>query len=152
MRRLIPPLHDAMGKLIPMVDADTRAFNDYLSALGLPRQTEEQEAARRAALQNGLQKAVEVPLTTMRLADACWEPLVQMATHGNFASRSDAEVGAKALEAGIWGAGRNVLINLADVEDEAFTTRTRQEADALTARAAEQFTRVLQALQDRETR
>jgi len=39
MRRLIPPLHTAMGELIPMIDADTDAFNDYLAALGLPKDT-----------------------------------------------------------------------------------------------------------------
>ena len=149
MRRLIPPLHDAMGKLIPMVDADTRAFNDYMTALALPRRTPEEEAVRRAALQKGLQTAVDVPLRTMRLADACWEPLLEMAAHGNFASRSDLEVGAKALEAGIWGAGRNVLINLADIDDEGFKTSTREEAAALTTRAALQFSRAMQVLESR---
>jgi glutamate formiminotransferase / formiminotetrahydrofolate cyclodeaminase len=150
MRKLIPPLHEAMSRLIPMVDADTRAFNDYMAALGLPKATPEEEAQRRAALQAGLQKAVDVPLTTMRLADACWAPLLEMAEHGNFASRSDLEVGAKALEAGIWGAGRNVLINLKDIEDAAFKARTRHEAETLAARAQDQLARVLTALAARE--
>ena len=37
----------------------------------------------------------------MRGADTCWDSMVEMAQHGNFASRSDLEVGARALEAGI---------------------------------------------------
>jgi glutamate formiminotransferase / formiminotetrahydrofolate cyclodeaminase len=151
MRRLIPPLHDAMSHIIPMIDADTRAFNDYMAALSLPKETKEQEAERRDALQSGLQKAVEVPLTTMRLADACWDPLLEMAAHGNFASRSDLEVGARALDAGIWGAGRNVHINLKDIEDESYAKSTRQEADSLAARAKDQLSRVLAALEARET-
>ena len=30
MRRIIPNLHSAMLHLIPFVDADTEAFNDYM--------------------------------------------------------------------------------------------------------------------------
>ena len=30
MRRVIPNLHSAMLQLIPFVDADTDAFNDYM--------------------------------------------------------------------------------------------------------------------------
>ena len=30
MRSIIPPLHAAMLDIIPMVDADTEAFNDYM--------------------------------------------------------------------------------------------------------------------------
>ncbi len=146
MRQLIPPLHEAMQALLPMIDADTRAFNDYMAALGLPKETPEQAAARHAALQAGLRKAIEVPLGTMRLADRCWEPLVDMAAHGNLASRSDLEVGAKCLETGIWGAGKNVLINLDPIEETAFKERVRAECEALTSRAAHQLAAVLAAL------
>ena len=30
MRSIIPPLHSAMLDILPMVDADTEAFNDYM--------------------------------------------------------------------------------------------------------------------------
>ena len=30
MRSIIPPLHAAMLDILPMVDADTEAFNDYM--------------------------------------------------------------------------------------------------------------------------
>ncbi len=146
MRQLIPPLHEAMLALIPMIDADTRAFNDYMAALGLPKDTPEQASARQAAMQAGLRKAIEVPLQTMRLADRCWEPLLDMAAHGNMASRSDLEVGAKCLETGIWGAGKNVLINLDAIEGDEFKELVRAECVALTARAARQLEAVLAAL------
>lgn len=149
MRQLIPPLHQAMLELIPMIDADTRAFNDYMTALGLPKDSPERAAARHAAMQAGLQKAIEVPLRTMHLADRCWEPLLDMAAHGNLASRSDLEVGAKCLEAGIWGAGKNVLINLDPIDDANFKERVLAESRALTARAAKQLAAVLEALAGR---
>jgi glutamate formiminotransferase / formiminotetrahydrofolate cyclodeaminase len=150
MRRLLPPLDEAMRDLIPLVDADTRAFNDYMAAVGLPKDTPEQAARRQAALQEGLKAAASVPLRTMRVADRCWDHFVEMARHGNFASRSDLEVGAKALEAGIWGAGRNVQVNLPEIEDEAFRRDATAEAEALTARAREKLAEVLAVLTSRQ--
>jgi glutamate formiminotransferase/formiminotetrahydrofolate cyclodeaminase len=150
MRRLIPPLHQAMRDLIPMIDLDTQAFDAYLAASGLPKDTAEQKAAREAAMQEGLQKAIDVPLSIMRIADGCWEALVEMAQHGNLASASDLEVGARCLETGIWGAQRNVLINLGEISDEGVRTSARREAEALAARAAERSVEVLKILESRK--
>jgi glutamate formiminotransferase/formiminotetrahydrofolate cyclodeaminase len=136
MRRLIPPLHEGMKDLLPLIDRDTRAFDAYLAAVGMPKGTAEEKAARHQAMQDGLKAAVQVPLDVMRTADRCWEAMAEMAAHGNPASRSDLEVGAKALEAGIWGAYRNVAINLPGIEDEAFRRATEQEAKTLVDRAA----------------
>lgn len=150
MRRLIPPLHAAMGELIPMIDADTDAFNDYLAALGLPKDTPEQVQARQAAMQAGLQKAVDVPLRAMHVADSCWDAMLEMAAQGNLASRSDLEVGAKALETGIWGAWRNVVINVDQIKDEAFRRRVSAESDEIRQRAAQRLQDVLDVLGRRE--
>jgi glutamate formiminotransferase/formiminotetrahydrofolate cyclodeaminase len=149
MRRLIPPLHEAMKALLPLVDRDTRAFDAYLAAVGMPKETDAEKATRHAAMQAGLKDAVQVPLEVMRTADACWEPMLEMAAHGNPASRSDLEVGAKLLEAGSWGASRNVAINLPQIEDEAFRRTTLEASEALAARAAAQRDRVLAALANR---
>jgi glutamate formiminotransferase/formiminotetrahydrofolate cyclodeaminase len=149
MRRLIPPLHQAMETLIPLVDADTRAFADYLEARGLPKETEEQGAHRRAAMEAGLKKAVEVPLTVLRVGDGCWDAMVEMARHGSIASRSDLEVGAKALEAGLWGAYRNVLVNLPEIADEAFQKAAGSEAEAIAQRARQRLEDVLTILAGR---
>ena len=150
MRRLIPPLHEGMKDLLPLIDRDTRAFDAYLAAVGMPKDTAEEKAARHAAMQDGLKAAVQVPLEVMRTADRCWEPMTEMAAHGNPSSRSDLEVGAKALEAGIWGAFRNVATNLPGIDDEAFRKATAEEAEALAARAALMRDKVLKALAARK--
>jgi glutamate formiminotransferase/formiminotetrahydrofolate cyclodeaminase len=149
MRRLIPPLHRAMQDLVPLVDADTRAFNAYREAASLPADDPEKAVRRRRAMQEALWTAVEVPLSTMRLGDSCWDALVEMARHGNVASRSDLEVGAKALETGIWGAWRNVLINLAEVEDADRRGRTEEESRRTVERAKEKLQEVLAILEQR---
>ena len=146
MRQAIPPLHDAVQALIPMVDADTAAFGDYMEGVRMPRETEAEQAARQAKMQAGLKTAVAVPLKTMQLGDKVWESLCLVARHGNPASASDVEVGAKALEAGIWGAYRNVLINLREVEDAAFKTATTQTAEKLVRRAQAKCAEVLSLL------
>jgi glutamate formiminotransferase / formiminotetrahydrofolate cyclodeaminase len=149
MRRLIPTLHHAMKDLIPMIDADTNAFNDYMEALSLPKGSDEERDRRQHAMQEGLKKAVNVPLETMRIADRCWEAMEEMATHGNFSSRSDLEVGAKALETGIWGAYKNVLINLESIKDNDFILRVRGEAEGILASAKERCISVLGTLEQR---
>ena len=56
---------------------------------------------------------------------------------------------AGALEAGIWGASRNVAINLPGIEDEAYRKESQAEAEGLAARAAAQREHVLQILDER---
>jgi glutamate formiminotransferase/formiminotetrahydrofolate cyclodeaminase len=150
MRRLIPTLHEATRDLLPLVDRDTRAFDAYLVAAGLPQETPEGKAERHRAMQAALKAAVEVPLDVMRVADHCWDAMAEMAVHGNFASRSDLEVGARSLETGIWGASRNVAINLPGLEDEAFRKATWAEVETLTARAAAKRDEVLATLAARK--
>jgi formiminotetrahydrofolate cyclodeaminase len=100
-------------------------------------------------MQRGLAQAVSVPLETMRIADGAWESMLEIARHGNLAARSDLEVGARALETGIWGAYRNVLVNLGDIEDAAFVRKVTEEADALRSRAERQRDAVLSAIAER---
>ena len=49
-------------ELLAAVDKDTESFNQYMDALKLPKNTEEEKAARRAAMQEGLKAAALVPV------------------------------------------------------------------------------------------
>jgi len=149
MRTLVPPLHAAANALIPMIDADTNAFNDYVAALGLPSCTDDEKAFKVEQLQQGLKKAIDIPLSTMTLGDQAWDAMVEVAHHGNIASRSDVEVGARALEMGIWGAYKNVVINMADIKDETYKKVTLDRATALKDRAAKMSVQVLEILENR---
>ena len=146
MRRLIPPLDAAMKGLLPLIDRDTRAFDGYMEALGMPKETGEEKATRDRAMQEGLKAAVQVPLDVMRIGDLSWDAMVEMAAHGNMASRADLEVAAKALETGIWGASRNVAINLPEIEDEAYRKEAGAESESLAGRAAAKRDEVLAVL------
>ncbi len=149
MRKIIPTLYDVTNKLVPMIDADTNAFNDYMEALRLPKNTEEERNIRFEKMQEGLKKAIEIPLTTMRLSDSAWNAMIECAKYGNIASKSDIEVGAKALETGIWGAYKNVLINLPDIKDEEFKKQKIKESSEIVERAKSNLNEILQILEER---
>jgi len=146
MRNTIPTLHELTQKLIPMIDADTSAFNEYMEGLRMPRGTESEKEARTAKMQAGLKTAIDVPLGTMRLGDGAWDALCEVAKYGNPASKSDTQVGARALETGIWGAYQNVLINIKDVHDEAYKVKILEEADVMEKRSREKCAEVLAIL------
>ena len=150
MRKIIPPLHEASRALIPLIDADTGAFNDYVDALRLPEETEKEKKEKQVKLQEGLKKAIEVPLATMTLADAAWDSMIEAAGYANIASKSDIEVGAKALETGIWGACKNVSINMAGIMDEGYKNKTLQLAEKMKKRAEKNCKIVLRVLEARK--
>ncbi len=135
MRSAIPPLVEIQEALLRSVDEDTNAFNDYMLALSMPNDTSEQKEARKAAMQEGLKKATLVPLRTMELADRAWEPIAEIARLGQYTSRSDVEVGAKALETAVFGAHRNVMINLPQIADDTFRKEVESKAMKLLSRA-----------------
>ncbi len=145
LRKTIPVLHETTLKLIPMIDADTNAFNDYVDAMRLPQNTEDEKKIRFEKMQAGLKKAIEVPLATMKIGDSAWEMMVEAAECGNIASKSDMQVGARALEVGIWGAYQNVMINMAGIKDEKYVSSITAEATKIKERA-EKFCSQIQTL------
>jgi glutamate formiminotransferase/formiminotetrahydrofolate cyclodeaminase len=150
MRKFIPPLHIAMTELISMIDADTNAFNDYMIAMRLPKNTDEEKSLRNLKMQEGLKKAVEVPLKVMRISDGCWEWMNELAKVGNASSASDLEVGAKCLETGIWGAFKNVKINLPQIENAEYKSRVIKEGEEILDRAVKALKKIEQAIGSRE--
>ena len=150
MRKIIPALHHASRALIPMIDADTNAFKDYVEALRLPEETKKEKTEKQEKLQEGLKKAIEAPLAVMSLADGAWDAMIQAAKYANIASKSDIEVGAKALETGIWGAYKNVNINMAGITDKDYRNRTMTLAQDMKKRAEKQSRKVIRILEKRK--
>lgn len=150
LRKTIPVLHETTLKLIPMIDADTNAFNDYVDAMRLPQNTEEEKKIRFEKMQTGLKKAIEVPLATMKIGDSAWEMMVEAAECGNIASKSDMQVGARALEVGIWGAYQNVMINMSGIKDEKFVSDITAEAAKIKERAEKFCSQIQKLLENRK--
>jgi len=107
-----------MEQLIKMVDEDTAAFNRIMDAFGLPKETDEEKAARTKAIQDATLYAIEVPFRVMNLCYESMEVIKAMAEHGNPNSVSDAGVGALAGRSAVMGAYLNVKINASGLKDK----------------------------------
>uniref|UniRef100_H2YPE6 Formimidoyltransferase-cyclodeaminase n=1 Tax=Ciona savignyi TaxID=51511 RepID=H2YPE6_CIOSA len=118
MRDNIPIVHRCMTELIPLVDKDSKAFDVFMAAMKLPKQTDEDKERRQKAMQEGILEAIDIPLKVLTTCNGAWPAVVEIATHGNINCLSDIQVGAKCLETGVWGAYQNVVINLPQVQDE----------------------------------
>ena len=133
-----------MQELLHLVDEDTAAFNRIMAVFAMPRSTDEEKAARSAALQEATLYATEVPLRTMRAALAVFPIVRAMAEEGNPNSVSDAGVGALAARSAVFGARLNVRINAAGLKDRAKADALTAEADAIAAEAARLEAEVLE--------
>ena len=122
-------------RLLNVMDRDTDAFNVVSAAFGMPKDTDEEKAARSAALQEATLYATQVPLRTMKTAFGVFEIVRAMAAVGNPNSVSDAGVGALAARSAVLGAGLNVRINAAGLKDRAAADALVAEADRLAAEA-----------------
>ncbi len=121
---------ELMQRLLHLVNEDTEAFNRIMDAFKMPKSTDEEKAARAAAIEEATLYATRIPLSTMEAAAETFPLLESMARTGNPASVSDAGVGALAARSAVLGAQLNVRINAASLKN-------RDEAARLTARAAE---------------
>ena len=130
-------------ELMLLVDEDTEAFNRIMAAFGLPKETEEEKAARSAAIQKATLFATEVPLHTMQASFKVFGLCRAMAEEGNPNSVSDAGVGVLAARAAVLGAGLNVKINASGLKDKATAERLIAEADTLIAKAKEAETEIM---------
>ncbi len=135
-----------VNELLALIDEDTAAFNRIMDCFSMPKGTDEEKAARAAALEAATLYAAQVPLRTMEAALKALPLALEMAQKGNPASASDAGVAALAAVAGIQGARLNVRINCAGLNDKAPAQPLLARADAIVAEALELEKQVLEAV------
>ena len=131
--------------LIRSVDEDTDAFNEIMTAFGMPNRTPEEKTARKAAIQAATKKAIEVPLKVMRLSMDSFPLIRQMVETGNPNSVTDAGVGALCARAAVYGAFLNVKVNATGLDDKNYATQVVAEAEKM-AQAADAEERAIVAL------
>ncbi|MBR5030775.1 MAG: glutamate formimidoyltransferase [Muribaculaceae bacterium] len=122
-------------ELLHLVDEDTEAFNRIMAAFGMPKKTDEDKAARSAAIQDATLYAAQVPLRTMKESMKVFELCRAMVNEGNPNSVSDAGVGVLAARAAVLGAGMNVKINAGSLKDRTVADALIAEANELIAKA-----------------
>lgn len=138
-----------LAELLHLVDEDTEAFNRIMAVFAMPKSTDEEKAARSAALQEATLYATEVPLRTMKAAVRVFPLVRAMAETGNPNSVSDAGVGALAVRSAVLGACLNVKINAAGLKDRERAGALVAEAESIAADAVRLETEVLAIVEEK---
>ena len=136
-------------ELLHLVDEDTNAFNKIMNAFGLPKKTDEEKAARSAAIQEATKFATEVPFHTMQKSFEAFEVCRAMVEWGNPASVTDGGVGALAARSAVMGAHLNVKINASSLKDEAFKNDILAKAAELEARAIKEEAEIIKIVNEK---
>lgn len=101
------------------IDDDTDAYNKVGAAFKLPKNTDEEKAARSRAIQDAIVLATRVPLRTMEISLEALKVAKSLIGKSNPNCSSDIGVGALNLKSALMGAWLNVKINLPGIKDEA---------------------------------
>ena len=118
MKEMIERADSARAEFLVLADEDAHAFDSVMTAFKMPKDTEEDKAARSAAIQAGYEEASEVPLQVARRAVG-FLALAEIATAtGNPQAASDGVCAASALYCGALCAISNVEINAAALRRE----------------------------------
>lgn len=133
---LVEASEAARSRLEQLLQEDTTAYNGVIAAYKMPKETEEEQAARTAAIQAGLIVAADVPLEICRVAVEVCRLAKVAAGIGNPQAVTDAGIGAILGEAAVAGAALNVKINLGSIKDEAYVAKAAAEIDEIQAEAA----------------
>lgn len=131
--------------LVELIDRDSAAYDLVMAAFRKPKSTDDEKAARRAAVQDATRVATEVPLETIQVCVAAMRAGRAAAAHGNPSAASDVKVGYRLLMAAAESAGDNVDINLGGLADEALQAAIRAETTQLMEEAAAHVRAVIAA-------
>ncbi len=126
---------ELQNKLTAVMDEDTRAYLAVTQAYAMPKDTDEQKAARSNAIQEGMKICTAVPFSAMELI---WEALQlceQLLGRSNKNAASDLGVAALTLGAAVRGAWLNVKINIASLKDRELAESYKTRGEAILAKA-----------------
>ncbi len=134
-------------QLLRLVDEDTNAFNQIMAAFRLPKDSAEEKAARKQAIQDATRYAIETPLHTMEASFKIFELAEAMVKNGNPNSVTDAGVGALCARAAVHGAWMNVKINAASLTDKEMAAEFLKKAAAIAKQTDEKEREIVEMVE-----
>jgi glutamate formiminotransferase/formiminotetrahydrofolate cyclodeaminase len=136
-------------ELTQAVDDDAAAFEAVMGTFKLPKDTDEQQKARHAALQLATMNAARVPLHTVGNALKVMDLAARCARDGNINAISDAMSAATLARAAVTAAGYNVRINVNSLEDPSTGQNMLDELVELERRAREIEEAITRTMEER---
>lgn len=135
MQELLQQTEALRVKFVDVIDRDTEAFNGMSAVFAMPKDTDEQKAARSGAMQEALKACTLTPFDMMVYAVEGLELTERAVGKSNTSAASDLGVAALSLKAAVQGAWLNILINIGGIKDEAFAAKYRAEGEGILAKA-----------------
>lgn len=135
LKEVLAKAEDLRHRLTGMIQDDVRAFDTVMGAYGMPKETDEDKAARDEAIQEALKMATDVPVRCCRLAREVIDLALVASEKGNLNVISDAGVAVLSAYAALRSAALNVYINAKLISDTSFVGAKLGELEDLLAGA-----------------
>jgi formiminotetrahydrofolate cyclodeaminase len=152
IKELMKRADSLQQQLLDCVEKDAEVFEPLARAYGMPKDTEEQKAAKAEVMARVLKDACEVPMEIMRKCCEGIDICDEFAAKGSRLAVSDAGVGVAFCKSALLGASLNVFINTKAMADREYAEKINEEADAMlkdyTVKADAVFAGVYSALRD----
>ena len=144
MKQLVERVQEIRQQLILDVDRDSEAYNVVFAAFQMPKETDEQKAARSAQIQEATKIAANVPMEVARRVYSLLSDIEEVVSNGNQNAVTDGCVAMMSARNAIIGALFNVRINLTSIKDEQYVADMTAEADRLEREVIEREAKVIE--------
>lgn len=135
-----------LDEFVALIDKDSEAYNAVFACFKLPKESDEEKAARSAAIQEATKHAALVPMEVARKALEIMPVIADIARLGNRNAITDACVAMMAARSSVLGALLNVRINLGSLKDKELVGKLQAEADLLEQKAHQREKELLDAV------
>lgn len=144
MKQLVERVQKIRQQLLLDVDRDSEAYNVVFAAFQMPKETDEEKAARSAQIQEATKIAANVPMEVARRVYSLLSDIEEVVSNGNQNAVTDGCVAMMSARNAIIGALFNVRINLTSIKDEQFVADMTAEADRLEREVIEREAKVIE--------
>lgn len=135
VKELLEQAEAARVQLLQLVADDAAVFNSFMSCYKLPKATDEEKAARTAAIRAAAKQAAAVPLAIARESFKVLQLADKLVVCGNPGVITDGACSGLLARAALRCAEYNVRINLGLTKDEEWNAKVQAELSAMLSEA-----------------
>jgi len=139
MRSYLVETEQLRAELTALIDEDERAFAGVAATYTMPKESDDEKAARTAAMQSALKVAAAVPFVIAEKCMRVMQLAVPVGAKGNANVVSDAATANYLALSAFKSALVNVNVNLTFIKDETFVAEWAGKRDLLQGAAMEAY-------------
>ncbi len=126
-KEIVDRMETRRNNFLILMDKDASSFDGVINAFKLPKNSEEEKAYRKEAIQKGYVEAIKVPIEIAEKTLELFEDIDYIVTHGNKNVITDGIAAAMAARAAINMALLNAKVNLKSIKDENYVKNTKSD-------------------------